>query len=96
VVLISELPDWTQLSMFALSVVVNGFFVIKWVNGGFVSRKEVDQVQKMADTWQHGWETSQNNFAVLTGLVNELTPIADTLKKFISSLPQPGGENDAS
>lgn len=90
--LISDLPDWTQWSILALSVIINAFFVIKWVNGSIVSRKEVEQVQKMADTWQHGWETSQNNFLVLTELVKELTPITDTLKKFITSLPKFGSE----
>lgn len=86
--ILGNLPDWGQVSLFSLSLAVNAFFVAAYMRGELVSRKHFEAVQKMADTWQHGWEVSQENETSLRESVSRLSDLTEVFSHFIDSLPK--------
>lgn len=88
---LGSLPTWSQVSIAGLSLAFNFFIAVELIRGNLVPRKQVEQVQKMADTWQHGWEVSQANEARLGAIATNLTAMSDVFQHFIESLPKIGG-----
>lgn len=88
---LGSLPTWSQVSIAGLSLAFNFFIVVEFIRGGIVPRKQVEQVQKMADTWQHGWEVSQANETRLGTIATNLTAMSDVFRHFIESLPKVEG-----
>ncbi len=91
---LGTLPLWGQYGILGLSLGLNIFFVVQIVRGELVSRKELDQVQKTAETWQHGWEVGQQNQHVWTELLTKFNTLADALQHFIESLPKPNPKEE--
>lgn len=88
---LGDLPTWSQVSLAGLSLAFNFYIVIAFIRGDIVPRKQLEQVQKMADTWQHGWEVSQANESRLGTIATNLTGMSDVFQHFIESLPKIGG-----
>lgn len=75
-----------------LSVAINLFILVQWVRGELVSRKQVDQVQKMADTFEHGMNTAMSNQSRTADALTQIDSLVQTFKHFIESLPKVGGK----
>jgi hypothetical protein len=86
---VGEIPFWGQWGLLGISISLNVFFMARYSLGEWVSRKQLDQVQKMADTWQHGWEVAQSNQSAAAELLVKLGPLVDSFQHFIESLPAP-------
>lgn len=88
-----DLP-WSTWGLAGLPLMVLLFFVVRWAQGEFVTRRQYDAVQKMSDQWQHAWESSQQSAVALAEAVHKLTSVAATLEHFLRSLPSGGGDDD--
>jgi hypothetical protein len=47
----------------------------------------LDDKQKVADSWQHAWEVSQETNHAATDLLKQLTITAQTMEKVLNALP---------
>lgn len=97
--LLSELPVAGQWTVLGILVGLLVFVVLQIFRGELVPRKQVDQVQKIADTYQRAWENSQQTNVTLsvtleqfTGLVARMEPLAETMEHVLESLPKPPEE----
>lgn len=84
---LSAIPIWGQYGLVGLSLSLNIFFIVQFLRGEIVTRKELDQVQRMSDTWQKGWEVSQQNQSLWSELASRFGVVADTMEHLLTSLP---------
>jgi hypothetical protein len=76
---------WGQIPAYvALAAVVGLFF-----KGVIVSRSQLDQVQKTADTFLAAWQTSNAVNEKQAELLGQLTVTNQTMLKVLSALPKP-------
>lgn len=87
------LPIWSQWGIIGVLVAVLVYIVIEFIRGNLVARKQLDQVQKMADTFKDAWIAEQQVKTDLSNSVVRLTDVADTIEHFIKSLPNPGADD---
>jgi hypothetical protein len=85
---LGELPLWGQWSLFGLSLGFNFFFITLYIRGILVSRAQLDQVQKLADTFQAAWAQDQETKHEAIALTALLTTTATTMEKVLNALPQ--------
>ena len=85
----TDVPVWGQVSLIGIlfSVVVTVF--ILYLRGEIVPRKQLEQVQQMADTFRDAWEVSQTNQQEQIAVIGKLTVAATTLQKIADSWPKP-------
>jgi hypothetical protein len=86
--LLAGIPLVGQLTLVGLSFSLNLFGLVQYIRGELVSRKHVEEVQKMADQWQHAWEVSMQTQAANALALERMTVLADTFEHFLTSLPQ--------
>lgn len=87
------LPIWSQWGIIGVLVAVLVYIVIEFIRGNLVARKQLDQVQKMADTFKDAWIAEQQVKTDLADAVMRLTDVADIIEHFIKSLPRPGDDD---
>jgi len=56
----TELPLWGQFSVVVILVSIIIAILLMFFRGDIATRKQIDQVQKIADTFQKAWETSEH------------------------------------
>lgn len=92
---LAELPVWGQWSIFGILISVIALVVVLILKGELVSRKQLDAVQKTADSWQKAWETLVQAQASSTIVLEKVKTLSDTLEHVLTSLPVPKqGEKD--
>lgn len=84
---IGELPLWGQWGILGLSIGFNIFCLIRYANGLWVARTQLEDVMKSRDMWQHAWEVSQQTNHDVTQLLVQLTVTAQTMEKVLNALP---------
>lgn len=85
--IIGAFADFGPLGwLLGISLSVNVFILIEFVRGTWTSRKNVEEVQKMADTFQAAWAVSQENQTRSAELLVRMTALADTIEHFFDSL----------
>lgn len=87
------LPIWSQWGIVGVLATALVYFVVAFVHGDIASRKQLDQVQRMADTFKDAWIAEQQVKTDLSNAVVRLTDVADTIEHFIKSLPTPGDDD---
>lgn len=87
--LLSELPIWGQWSILGTLVSIIVFVLVRVLQGELVPRKQLDAVQKTADSWQKAWETAMQVQASTTIVLERVNTLADTLEHVLTSLPAP-------
>lgn len=88
-----DLPIWGQLSIMALSLGLNITFILMYVRGELASRREVEQIQKTADTFQAAWATAQADNSEQKSMIVDIADGMRTVTKFINALP-PASDRD--
>lgn len=66
---------------------LNIFFITQLFRGEIPTRRELDQVQKTADTFQAAWATAQADNSEQKTMIVEIADGMKTVTKFINSLP---------
>lgn len=91
---LESIPIWGQWGLFGLSLSLNIFFIAQLFRGEIPTRKQLDQVQKTADTFQAAWATAQADNSEQKTMIVEIASGMKTVIKFINSLP-PASDRDA-
>lgn len=73
-----------------LSLALNLFFLVQLIRGELVTRKQVDQVQKMVDTFREALASAMSNQNILTDGLKHLDVLTETFAHFLDSLPKRG------
>lgn len=84
---LESIPLWGQWGILGLSLSLNIFFISQLFRGEIPTRRELDQVQKTADTFQAAWATSQADNSEQKMMIVEIAAGMKTVTKFIHSLP---------
>lgn len=91
--MIEELPIWGQLSIIGVLVSIIVTVFIMYIRGDIVSRKAVDQAQKMADTFQEAWATSHAAYLGLVEPISKMVTGQETILRILEATPhKPGNE----
>jgi hypothetical protein len=85
---VGMIPIWGQWGLLGLSVSINLFLLTRFAMGLWVSRAQLEQVQKVADTFQQAWSTDQQTKHEAIALTTQLTITAQTMEKVLNALPQ--------
>lgn len=91
---LESIPIWGQWGILGLSLSLNIFFIAQLFRGEIPTRRELDQVQKTADTFQAAWATAQADNSEQKGMIVEIADGMRTVTKFINALP-PASDRDA-
>lgn len=81
------MPVWGIATLAGLPLTLLIFIGIQALRGEFVTRKQLDAVQKIADTFQKAWEVSEQGKHEALALANQLTVTAQTMEKVLNALP---------
>lgn len=94
---VSDILSWDNVGdvgFTGLLVVIVIFFTVQWVRGELVSRKQLEQVQKIAETFREAWEVSERSNDVLresvqgqTEVLNRLLLGQETMVKILKASP---------
>lgn len=87
--MIESVPLWGSFSIIGVLVGIIVTVLIMFLRGDIVSRKQLDQVQKIADTFQEAWKTEQATKQEAIALSNQLMVVATTMEKVLDALPVP-------
>lgn len=87
------LPIWGQFSIVAVLVGIIATVLILFFRGEITSRKQLDQVQKMADTWMHAYEMSEKKWEAVGPTLNNLVVTSDTILHIIQAAPKQGSSS---
>ena len=82
---LESIPIWGQWGILGLSLSINIFFISQLFRGEIPTRRELDQVQKTADTFQAAWATSQADNSEQKTMIVEIADGMKTVVKFIDS-----------
>jgi hypothetical protein len=85
------LPVWGVGTLVGLPLTALIFIFVRYIQGEIVSRKQLEDKQKVADSWQHAWEVSQETNHAATDLLKQLTVTAQTMEKVLQALPPVSG-----
>lgn len=85
--MLEQVVFWGQVPAYVLLVTVAGLFA----KGVIVSRSQLDQVQKTADTFLAAWQTSNAVNEKQAELLGQLTVTNQTMLKVLNALPKPQG-----
>lgn len=88
------LPTWGVATLVGLPLTILVFLLVQAIRGEFVSRRQMEAVQKVADSWQHAWEVSQQTQADQATALTRMTTLTDVFEHFIESLPKPEGPKE--
>lgn len=91
--MLESVPLWGQISLLGLSLGFNITVLVLVVKGLLVTRPQLDQVQKTADTFQAAWATTQADNSEQKAMIVEIASGMKTVTKFINSLP-PASDRD--
>jgi uncharacterized membrane protein (DUF106 family) len=75
------------MSLFGLSLGFNITVLVLVIKGLLVTRPQLDQVQKTADTFQAAWATAQADNSEQKLMIVEIADGMKTVTKFIRALP---------
>lgn len=81
------LPLWSQWGIMGVLVAVIVYVAIEFIRGDITTRKHLEQVQKLADTFKDAWVADQQIKADLASAVARMETLSDTFEHFINSLP---------
>lgn len=81
------LPVWGIGALVGLPLTVLLFICVRYIQGEIVSRKQLEDKQRVADSWQHAWEVSQETNHAATDLLKQLTITAQTMERVLNALP---------
>ena len=97
--MIEGIPISGSMSIIGVLLTIISTVIIMLLRGDIATRKEVDQVQKLADTMQKAWETSEhgreiqeNTIQGQAEVLNKLVVGQDTILKVMDALPRRPGE----
>lgn len=76
---------WGQIPAYA----GYGVILFLFLKGVIVSRSQLDQVQKTADTFRQAWEASHSVTQQQADLLSSLTVTQKTMLKVMNALPKP-------
>ena len=85
------LPTWGIATLVGLPLTILLYIMLQFFKGEFVHRRHLESVQKVADSWQHAWDVSQQTQAEQAAAINRMTELSDVFEHFIKSLPRPEG-----
>lgn len=85
--MLESVPMWGQVSLFGLSLGLNITFIILIARGILATRAQLEQVQKVADTFQKAWETAMTTNGESIAVLNKLTVSSDTMLKILEERP---------
>ena len=97
--MIESIPLSGSLSVIGVLTTIIATGIVMLFRGDIATRKEVDQVQKLADTMHKAWETSEhgreiqeNTIQGQSEVLNKLVIGQDTILKVMDALPRRPGE----
>lgn len=82
------IPIWGQWGILGLSIGLNIFGAVEFIRGTWTSRRNLDQVQKVADTYLHAWEVSEKKWEVVGPTLNNLVVTSDTILRILEAAPR--------
>jgi esterase/lipase len=102
--MLSDIPLWGQWSILGLSLGFNLWIAVQYVLGKIPTQaaieqanKTTEQALKMADTWQHAWEISENRNEKMTEALEKIVVTGETTLKILEARPpilhEPGGKS---
>jgi len=83
------IPIWGQWGILGLSLGLNIFGAVEFIRGTWTSRRNLDQVQKVADTYLRAWEVSEKKWETVVPTLNNLVVTSDMILRIIESAPRP-------
>jgi hypothetical protein len=81
------LPTWGIGTLVGLPLTILLFVFVQFMRDEFVSRKRLQDVQKVADSWQHAWEVSQQTNHDVSQLLGQMVVTAQTMEKVLKAMP---------
>lgn len=84
-----DIPIWGQWGILGISMGFNIFIAVEFIRGSWTSRRNLDQVQKMADTWQNAYFVSDKKWEAVGPTLNNLVVTSDTILRIIQAAPHP-------
>ena len=90
------IPVFAQWSILGLSIGMNLFVLVEFIRGTWTTRKNLDQVQRLADTFQKAWEVSEKKWEAVGPVLNNLMVTSDTILHIIQAAPRPPRNGDSS
>lgn len=85
--LIESIPLWGSFSVLGVSLALNLFLLTQLIRGELATRREMDQVQKTADTFQHAWEIEKQSNEGLVEALNKVVVGMDTVQRMLEAAP---------
>lgn len=83
------LPIWSQWGIVGVLLAGYAWLAVQYVRGNLVPRKQLDQVQKVADTFKDAWTADQQTKADQAALLASMTTAASAFEHAFNSLPVP-------
>jgi hypothetical protein len=84
---LGEIPLWGQWGLLGFSMGLVLFFMVQFIRGELVSRKQLEDAQRASDSWQHAWEVSQQTNHEVVALLGQLTVTTQTMERVLNALP---------
>lgn len=91
---LADLPITGQWTILGVLVGIIVFILVQFFRGEIVTRKHLDQVQKIADGWRESWGTTMQVQASTITILERMVALADTFEHFLESLPKAPPETD--
>lgn len=86
---VENITTWIQLGPLGILAAVLAISWILLAKGVVVPGNRVDQVQKVADTFQKAWETERASKSEAIELAQSLMTVSETMQKVLDALPVP-------
>ena len=80
-------PLWGQLSILGLSLGLNIPFIVLLARGILATRPQLEQVQKIADTFRDAWDTAMKANEKHGEALNKLVVMAETTQRILEARP---------
>lgn len=84
---LESIPLWGQLGIAGVPLLLIVWVIYAILKGDLVTRKHVEQVQAMADTYLKAFQVAQETTEKQAALLKSLTATSETMAHLIEALP---------
>lgn len=88
---LGDIPLWGQWGLLGLSLGMNIFIAVEFIRGTWTTRKNLDQVQKVADTFKDAWEASDKKWETVGPILNNIVGVQESILHHLEDNTRPRG-----
>lgn len=89
---IVNIPIWGQYGILGFFIGCTIFFATQYFRGEWVNRKQLEDEQKVSNSWREAWGVSQQTNHDTAQLLSQMIITSQTMEKVLKALPPLGPE----